>query len=97
MGTDKQELRCVIGMIRHGDRTPKQKLKFKTTCPAIMALWHHKCAKGPKKPRKELKLKNVDELKAMLDVIQVLIARGLEDEKHKADLRMSQETVKAPV
>ena len=78
MGSDKQELRCVIGLIRHGDRTPKQKLKFKTTSPAIMAMWHacgNQALKVPKKPRKELKLKNVDELKAMLDVVQVVTDR----------------------
>ena len=27
----RQELRCVIGIIRHGDRTPKQKMKMVVT------------------------------------------------------------------
>ena len=26
----REELRCVIGIFRHGDRTPKEKLKIKT-------------------------------------------------------------------
>lgn len=26
--SNKEELRCVIAIIRHGDRTPKQKMKM---------------------------------------------------------------------
>jgi len=76
IGTNKQELRCVLGMIRHGDRTPKQKLKFTTSSPALMSLWHTCHPKQPKKPRKELKLKNVDELKALFSRFFMLFSRS---------------------
>ena len=33
------ELRCVIALIRHGDRTPKQKVKFEVTDPSILSLF----------------------------------------------------------
>lgn len=29
----RMELRCVIAIIRHGDRTPKQKMKMEVTHP----------------------------------------------------------------
>lgn len=31
-----EELRCVVGIFRHGDRTPKQKLKMITTEPLFL-------------------------------------------------------------
>jgi len=34
----RRELRCVIAVVRHGDRTPKRKLKVKTAAPAIVAV-----------------------------------------------------------
>ncbi|KAI2494334.1 histidine acid phosphatase [Fragilaria crotonensis] len=35
-----EELRCVIAVIRHGDRTPKQKLKVNTTEPHLLEYFH---------------------------------------------------------
>ena len=34
-----EELRCVLAVVRHGDRTPKQKLKLNVTQPAFLALF----------------------------------------------------------
>lgn len=31
-----EELRCVLAVIRHGDRTPKQKMKMKVTQVTLM-------------------------------------------------------------
>ncbi len=46
-GNEHEELRCVLAVVRHGDRTPKQKLKFKATQPALLALFDkHRNSKG---------------------------------------------------
>lgn len=36
------ELRNVLAVIRHGDRTPKQKVKIKVSHPSILALFDNK-------------------------------------------------------
>ena len=48
------ELRSVVGVFRHGDRTPKQKMKMKTKDPAFLKFFGSK--------RKEIKLKKPKEL-----------------------------------
>jgi len=42
MGTEthEEELRCVIAIVRHGDRTPKQKLKANMKEPHILEYFH---------------------------------------------------------
>ncbi len=35
---ENEELRCVLAIVRHGDRTPKQKLKINITQPCLLAL-----------------------------------------------------------
>lgn len=35
----EEELRCVIAVVRHGDRTPKQKLKLASSHPAFLRLF----------------------------------------------------------
>jgi Histidine phosphatase superfamily (branch 2) len=39
-GTHQEELRCVIAIVRHGDRTPKQKLKINLSEPHILRYFH---------------------------------------------------------
>eukprot|EP00522_Entomoneis_paludosa_P001607 CAMPEP_0172471962 /NCGR_PEP_ID=MMETSP1065-20121228/68088_1 /TAXON_ID=265537 /ORGANISM="Amphiprora paludosa, Strain CCMP125" /LENGTH=1428 /DNA_ID=CAMNT_0013230077 /DNA_START=31 /DNA_END=4318 /DNA_ORIENTATION=- len=39
----QEELRCVLAIVRHGDRTPKQKLKVNMTEPHILQYYHDHC------------------------------------------------------
>ena len=39
-GCHKEELRCVLAIIRHADRTPKQKLKCNMSEPHILRYFH---------------------------------------------------------
>jgi inositol hexakisphosphate/diphosphoinositol-pentakisphosphate kinase len=39
-GSHQEELRCVLAIVRHGDRTPKQKLKVNMTEPHILKYFH---------------------------------------------------------
>lgn len=39
-GTHEEELRCVIAIVRHGDRTPKQKIKINLTDSHILCFFH---------------------------------------------------------
>ena len=53
-GTHQEELRCVLAIIRHGDRTPKQKLKLTMNEPHILAYYHQ----HSKDCKKDLKVKD---------------------------------------
>ncbi|KAG2489657.1 hypothetical protein HYH03_011935 [Edaphochlamys debaryana] len=67
--SQKEELRCVLAVIRHGDRTPKQKLKVAVTQEPLLALFHrHKDAKG-----KQAKLKSPLQLQELLDITRQLV------------------------
>ncbi|XP_068962011.1 inositol hexakisphosphate and diphosphoinositol-pentakisphosphate kinase 1 isoform X5 [Petaurus breviceps papuanus] len=63
------ELRCVIAIIRHGDRTPKQKMKMEVTHPRFFALFEKH---GGYKTGK-LKLKRPEQLQEVLDITRLLL------------------------
>ncbi|WIA10711.1 hypothetical protein OEZ85_010886 [Tetradesmus obliquus] len=64
------ELRCVLAVIRHGDRTPKQKMKVTVTQAPLLALFaKHKDSKG-----KQAKLKSPGQLQELLDIVRQLLA-----------------------
>ncbi|XP_049578863.1 inositol hexakisphosphate and diphosphoinositol-pentakisphosphate kinase 2 isoform X4 [Syngnathus scovelli] len=63
------ELRCVIAIIRHGDRTPKQKMKMEVRHPLFFELFD-KC--GGYKSGK-LKLKKPKQLQEVLDIARLLL------------------------
>jgi inositol hexakisphosphate/diphosphoinositol-pentakisphosphate kinase len=70
-GVDHQEeLRCVIAIIRHGDRTPKQKMKIKVTNQRYLDYFHS----FVKSPRKDLKVKSKSGLLQFLQVTKDIIA-----------------------
>ncbi|XP_054388682.1 inositol hexakisphosphate and diphosphoinositol-pentakisphosphate kinase 1 isoform X4 [Pongo abelii] len=64
------ELRCVIAIIRHGDRTPKQKMKMEVKHPRFFALFEKH---GGYKTGK-LKLKRPEQLQEVLDITRLLLA-----------------------
>ncbi|XP_073509261.1 inositol hexakisphosphate and diphosphoinositol-pentakisphosphate kinase 1 isoform X7 [Phyllobates terribilis] len=64
------ELRCVIAIIRHGDRTPKQKMKMEVRHSRFFELFeHHDGYKTGK-----LKLKKPEQLQEVLDIARLLLA-----------------------
>ncbi|KAM6942936.1 LOW QUALITY PROTEIN: inositol hexakisphosphate and diphosphoinositol-pentakisphosphate kinase 2 [Xenentodon cancila] len=64
------ELRCVIAVIRHGDRTPKQKMKMEVRNPMFFDLFEKY---GGYKSGK-LKLKKPKQLQEVLDITRQLLA-----------------------
>ncbi|XP_067091628.1 inositol hexakisphosphate and diphosphoinositol-pentakisphosphate kinase 1 isoform X3 [Osmerus mordax] len=64
------ELRCVIAIIRHGDRTPKQKMKMEVRHPLFFDLFEKY---GGYKSGK-LKLKKPKQLQEVLDIARLLLA-----------------------
>ncbi|XP_024027955.1 inositol hexakisphosphate and diphosphoinositol-pentakisphosphate kinase VIP2 isoform X3 [Morus notabilis] len=66
------ELRCVIAIIRHGDRTPKQKVKLKVTEEKLLNLM---LKYNGGRPRSETKLKSAVQLQDLLDATRMLVPR----------------------
>jgi len=66
---EHEELLAVLAVMRHGDRTPKNKMKLATSRPEFLEL-HRRWASGP---RKEAKLKAPKQLQAMLDLTYSMI------------------------
>ncbi|GLU11159.1 hypothetical protein SLE2022_279230 [Rubroshorea leprosula] len=67
-----EELRCVIGVIRHGDRTPKQKVKLNVTEERLLNLM---LKYNGGRPRAETKLKSAVQLQDLLDATRALVPR----------------------
>ena len=61
---DGRELRCVVAVVRHGDRTPKEKMKMVVSDSLWMEFFKFF---GDGSPRTELKLKSPSELQSVLD------------------------------
>jgi len=64
------ELRCVVAVIRHGDRTPKQKMKMEVSHPEFFNIF--KKYNGPTLGK--IKLKKPKELQQILDVARTLLS-----------------------
>ncbi|XP_073158704.1 inositol hexakisphosphate and diphosphoinositol-pentakisphosphate kinase VIP2-like isoform X1 [Henckelia pumila] len=81
-----EELRCVIAIIRHGDRTPKQKVKLKVTEEKLLNLML-KYSGG--RPRAETKMKSAVQLQDLLDATRALVPRartGRESDSEAEDI-----------
>uniref|UniRef100_A0A0P4W694 Inositol hexakisphosphate and diphosphoinositol-pentakisphosphate kinase n=1 Tax=Scylla olivacea TaxID=85551 RepID=A0A0P4W694_SCYOL len=72
------ELRCVVAVIRHGDRTPKQKMKMEVRHPKFFALF----AKYDGYKDGHVKLKKPKQLQEVLDIARSLLG---EIEQKRAD------------
>ncbi|KAL9257942.1 Inositol hexakisphosphate and diphosphoinositol-pentakisphosphate kinase VIP2-like protein [Drosera capensis] len=71
-----EELRCVIAVIRHGDRTPKQKVKLRVTEEKLLDLM---LKYNGGRPRAETKLKTAVQLQDLLDATRLLVPRARPD------------------
>ncbi|CAF2223611.1 unnamed protein product [Brassica rapa] len=86
---NSEELRCVIAVIRHGDRTPKQKVNLNVTEEKLLNLM---LKYNGEKPRAETKLKSAVQLQDLLDATRMLVPRresysDPEDLEHAEKLR----------
>ncbi|XP_068652019.1 inositol hexakisphosphate and diphosphoinositol-pentakisphosphate kinase VIP2-like isoform X2 [Aristolochia californica] len=77
-----EELRCVIAVIRHGDRTPKQKVKLKVTEEKLLNLM---LKYNGGRPRSETKLKSAVQLQDLLDATRMLVPRKRSDRESDSD------------
>jgi inositol hexakisphosphate/diphosphoinositol-pentakisphosphate kinase len=68
-GVHQEELRCVIAVVRHGDRTPKQKLKVNMTQPLILKYFHD----HSDSPTKDLKVKAKAPMTEFLRTVKTLL------------------------
>ena len=59
-----EELRCVVGILRHGDRTPKQKLKLETSHSKFLNLFR----KYSSNQMKEVKCKTATQLQEVSEL-----------------------------
>lgn len=75
----QEELRCVIAVIRHGDRTPKQKLKLKVDHPLFLE-YYMSTANGSKK---DLKIKAKQPLLKFLEAIKIIITEKVSERRAK--------------
>ncbi|KAG8280998.1 Inositol hexakisphosphate and diphosphoinositol-pentakisphosphate kinase 2 [Homalodisca vitripennis] len=72
------ELRCVVAVIRHGDRTPKQKMKVEVRHPKFFEIFEKY---GGNKDG-HVKLKRPKQLQEILDIARSLLS---EIEHREAD------------
>ncbi|KAL1322656.1 hypothetical protein HN51_006140 [Arachis hypogaea] len=77
-----EELRCVIAVIRHGDRTPKQKVKLKVTEERLLNLM---LKYNGGRPRAETKLKSAVQLQDLLDATRILVPRVRPDRESDSE------------
>uniref|UniRef100_A0A0E0C8G6 Inositol hexakisphosphate and diphosphoinositol-pentakisphosphate kinase n=1 Tax=Oryza meridionalis TaxID=40149 RepID=A0A0E0C8G6_9ORYZ len=77
-----EELRCVIAVIRHGDRTPKQKVKLKVTEEKLLKLM---LKYNGGKTHAEAKLKSALQLQDLLDATRILVPRARSGRESDSD------------
>ena len=76
--THHEELLCVQVVVRHGDRTPKQKLKVKMSEPQLLKFFHDHADNF----KKELKVKDKIPMTRFLETIRDMITKKQVVEPH---------------
>jgi len=84
----REELRCVIAVTRHGDRTPKQKMKMVVTNELLLSFFNNYGVST----RKEVKLKSAVQLQRLLDITRSLLTSRTGEED--SDIEESVEKLK---
>jgi len=69
----QEELRCVIAVVRHADRTPKEKLKINTSEPIILKYFRDHSDKP--NSIKDLKIKKKSPMKDFLAAVREIISK----------------------
>ena len=69
----QEELRCVIAVVRHADRTPKEKLKLNTSEPIILKYFRDHSDEP--NSTKDLKIKKKSPMKDFLAAVRDIIAQ----------------------
>jgi inositol hexakisphosphate/diphosphoinositol-pentakisphosphate kinase len=87
-GQHQEELRCVIAVVRHGDRTPKQKLKVNMTESLILKYFHD----HSDDPQKDLKIKAKQPMTQFLVTVQTIV-KLLDEERSKVSEEGSKKKV----
>lgn len=77
------ELRCVVAVIRHGDRTPKQKMKMEVKHPKFFEVFE-KYGGSFNDGKNHVKLKTPKQLQEILDVARYLLAEI--DQNHDPEI-----------
>ena len=72
------ELRCVIAVIRHGDRTPKQKMKLVVNDERFFELYN----RYDGNQKKEIKMKRPNQLMEVLELCRAMLHEN-QDERNR--------------
>jgi VanZ family protein len=71
----QEELRCVIAVVRHGDRTPKEKLKMNTKEPIILQYFIDHSVDKKENSTKDLKVKAKGPMVDFLGAVRKIIEK----------------------
>jgi len=85
----EEELRCVIAVTRHGDRTPKQKLKMTTSEPRILEFFRTHSSNC----RKELKVKAKAPMIDFLETLRLMISEKKANIKSESNEKMKRKEI----
>ena len=69
----QEELRCIVAVFRHGDRSPKEKMKLIVEDNRLLSLFDEF---GKKNAKKEIKLKKANELSRVLEIVNEILSEN---------------------
>ena len=69
----QEELRSIVAVFRHGDRSPKEKMKLIVEDSRLLSLFDEF---GKNNSKKEIKLKKANELKRVLEIVNEILSEN---------------------